>query len=251
MRTLAAAVVIAHQTDWARPGFADGVAAAGSLGLELHDDGRLVVRVAGAELPAGPRLEAAVTVLTSGTTGAPKRLPVPWSTFVDIGGGPRGRPAVSGRGALILSLPLVTLGGLLSMSRLVFGGRPIAMMERFDVHDWAALVKEHRPQVMGAPPPVVKMILDAGITADHFHGVGAYFTSSAAVAPEVAAEFEARYGIPVLVGYGATEFLGAVTGWTVELWRGFGAAKAGSVGRAQQGARVAGGRPVHGRAARG
>ena len=174
--------------------------------------------------------DAAVTVQTSGTTGPPKRMPVPWETFVRLGG--PARPPVSGRGALILSLPLVTLGGLLSTSRLVFGGRPMSMMERFDVHAWARLVKRHRPKVMGAPPPVVKMILDAEITADHFDGVTAYMTSSAAIAPELIVEFERRYGIPVLLGYGATEFLHSVTGWTPQLWERFGAAKVGSVGRA-------------------
>ena len=95
---------------------------------------------------AGPVLDAAVTVLTSGTTGPPEAAA---GRLGDVRrAGRRPRPAASrGRvkGALILSLPLVTLGGLLSMARLVFMGRPIAMMERFDVHTWAALVKEHRP----------------------------------------------------------------------------------------------------------
>jgi acyl-coenzyme A synthetase/AMP-(fatty) acid ligase len=112
------------------------------------------------------------------------------------------------------------------------------MLERFDVHAWAALVKEHRPSVMGAPPPVVKMILDANISPDHFEGVTAYMTSSAPVAPEVAAEFERRYGIPVLLGYGATEFLNSVTGWTAALWSEFAATKLGSVGRAHPGVRL-------------
>ena len=58
------------------------------------------------------------------------------------------------------------------------------------------------------------MILDADITPDHFDGVTAYMTSSAAIPPDVIRAFERRYGIPVLLGYGATEFLSSVTGWT-------------------------------------
>jgi acyl-coenzyme A synthetase/AMP-(fatty) acid ligase len=111
----------------------------------------------------------------------------------------------------------------------------MAMMERFDVHRWAALVKQHRPKTMGAPPPVLRMILDAGITHDHFESVEAYVTGSAPVSPDVAAEFHRRYSIPVLVSYGATEFLSAVTGWTLDLWREFGEEKLGSVGRAHPG----------------
>jgi long-chain acyl-CoA synthetase len=228
-------VVVAHAADWARDGVAAAVSASGALGIVVDDEFGVHVRSRVATERPGPGLSAAVTVLTSGTTGPPKRLPVAWDTFVELGGGPRGRDPESGRGALILSLPLVTLGGLLSMARLVFGGRPMSMTERFDVHTWAALVKQHRPKVMGAPPPVVKMILDANITPDHFEGVTAYMTSSSAIPPDVIRQFEDRYGIPVLLGYGATEFLNSVTGWTPALWADFGRSKIGSVGRAYPG----------------
>ena len=90
----------------------------------------------------------------------------------------------------------------------------------------------------GNSPPVVKMILDVGITPDHFEGVTAYMTSSAAIPPDVIRQFEQRYGIPVLLGYGATEFLNSVTGWTPALWDEFGASKVGSVGRALPGVRL-------------
>jgi long-chain acyl-CoA synthetase len=239
------AVVVLHPRDWERPGVVEAVESAGALGIELGDDLHPAVRTSGGEASDTGQTDGAahtaVTVQTSGTTGRPKRLPVSWQTFVQLGGGEQpgpDRPAVSGRGALILAVPLVTLGGLLSISRLVFGGRPLAMMERFDVHAWARLVKRHRPKVMGAPPPVVKMILDADVTPDHFDGVTAFMTSSAAIAPEVIVEFERRYRIPVLLGYGATEFLNSVTGWTPELWATFGAAKVGSVGRALPGVQL-------------
>jgi acyl-CoA synthetase (AMP-forming)/AMP-acid ligase II len=232
------AVVVAHPRDWERAGFAAAVVEGGALGIEVDDRLAASVRITPDIAQPGPSLDAAATVLTSGTTGPPKRLPVAWESFVRLGDGPDGRVPVSGRGALILGLPLVTLGGLLSVTRLVFGGRPLSMMERFDVHAWAALVKEHRPKVIGAPPPVVKMILDAGITPDHFEGVTAYMTSSASIPPDVIRRFEHTYGFPVLLGYGATEFLSSVTGWTPALWDEFGARKVGSVGRALPGVQL-------------
>jgi len=239
LRATPAPVVIAHTVDWARPGVADAIAERAEVGLEIDDDLGLTVRTG---LPAGggsaPETGVAVTVLTSGTTGPPKRLPVSWEMFVRLGGGAPGRPPTSGRGALILSLPIATLGGLLSVSRLVFGGRPLAMTERFDVRTWAELVRQHRPTIIGVPPPAVKMILDADIAPEHFEGVTALTTASAPVDPDVGAEFERRYGIPVLVGYGATEFLGSVTGWTDQLWRDFGPVKRGSVGRPLPGVRL-------------
>jgi acyl-coenzyme A synthetase/AMP-(fatty) acid ligase len=235
VRRLTPAVVVAHVDDWARVELTEAITAAGSLALAVDDRGLRVLAEGDRPLPTGPQLDAATTVLTSGTTGAAKRLAVSWADFVAAGGGAPGRPAESGRGAIILSLPLVTLGGMLSVARLVFGGRPMAMMERFDVHEWARLVRQHRPSVVGAPPPVVKMLLDAGLARDHFAGVRAFVTSSGPVAPDVARAFEDRYGVPVLLGYGATEFLGAVTGWTPELWQEYGTTKLGSVGRANPG----------------
>ena len=238
LAALAPAAVVLDGVDWARPGAMAAVEAAGTLGLVINDDLSLTVAGPTASPPPGPPFDGAVTVQTSGTTGPPTRHPVPWSALVALGGGLPGRPARSDKGALILSLPLVTLGGLLSVARLVFGGRPMSMMERFDVHVWAALVKEHRPTVIGAPPPVLSMILDADVSPEHFEGVTVYVTSSAAVPVEVARRFEARYGIPVLAVYGATEFLGSVTEWSPGRWAEFGPSKAGSAGRAAPGVRL-------------
>src|SRR5690606_7627126 len=44
-------------------------------------------------------------------------------------------------------------------------------------------------------------------------------------------EFEARYGIPILVDYGAAEFIGGIAGWTLADHRRFSATKRRSVGR--------------------
>lgn len=239
---LGVGLLVADADDWQRPGVLQAVAAAGAVGVAVSGGlpavvQRIVEPVGSVPTTASLASEAAITVLTSGTTGPAKRLPVSWSTFVQLGGGPGSREPRTG-GAIILSLPLVTLGGLLSITRLVFGGRPLAMLERFEVWAWAALVREHRPVTIGAPPPAIPMILEAGIPPEWFEGVTAFVTASAPVDPAVAAEFEARYGIPVLQGYGATEFLGAVTGWTSELSQRFGAAKVGSVGRVLPGVRL-------------
>jgi acyl-coenzyme A synthetase/AMP-(fatty) acid ligase len=51
-------------------------------------------------------------------------------------------------------------------------------------------------------------------------------------------EFEARYGIPILVAYGATEFGGPVTLMSPELHAEWGEKKLGSVGRPFNGAQI-------------
>src|SRR5262249_15208632 len=87
VRTLALAALIADRTDWARQGLVEAANGAETLGLELTADAEVPVQVvagreavAGSncyELPAG----TAATLLTSGTTGAPKRIPV---TYADL-----------------------------------------------------------------------------------------------------------------------------------------------------------------------
>jgi acyl-coenzyme A synthetase/AMP-(fatty) acid ligase len=56
--------------------------------------------------------------------------------------------------------------------------------------------------------------------------------------PEIADAFQRRYGIRVLTTYGATEFAGAVAGWTLPLNVEWWDRKAGSAGRAFPGAEL-------------
>jgi len=49
--------------------------------------------------------------------------------------------------------------------------------------------------------------------------------------PQMQIHFEEHYGIPILVDYGAAEFIGGVAGWTLADHRKFSASKRGSVGR--------------------
>jgi acyl-coenzyme A synthetase/AMP-(fatty) acid ligase len=82
------------------------------------------------------------------------------------------------------------------------------------------------------------MVHDADLPRSTFEGVSAVFSGTAPLDPELARRFEERYGVPVLVVYGATEFAGGVAGWTLADWRRYGSEKAGSVGRPNAGVEV-------------
>jgi acyl-coenzyme A synthetase/AMP-(fatty) acid ligase len=60
-------------------------------------------------------------------------------------------------------------------------------------------------------------------------------SGTAPLSPDDADAFRAKYGIPVLGSYAATEFGGGVAGWNLVDHRQFWAAKRGSVGRAHPG----------------
>jgi acyl-CoA synthetase (AMP-forming)/AMP-acid ligase II len=79
------------------------------------------------------------------------------------------------------------------------------------------------------------MVLQAGVDAETFDSVRAVGSGTAALPPELAEEFERRYNIPVLSTYGATEFAGAIAGWSLKDKEQWGARKRGSVGRAHHG----------------
>ena len=114
-------------------------------------------------------------------------------------------------------------------------GRSVALLEKFEVGAWVELVRRHRPGYVRLAPTVLRMVLQAGVPAEMFDSVRAVGSGTAPLPPELAEEFEDRYGIPVLGTYGATEFAGAIAGWTLKDKKQWGPRKRGSVGRAHHG----------------
>jgi acyl-CoA synthetase (AMP-forming)/AMP-acid ligase II len=206
-----------------------------ALGAVVGADGSLAIAtgVAAADAPRLPGV--AVEMLTSGTTGPPKRVPLLYATLEHSLLGSAPRPA---SGARIVWAPMAHLGGIWGVLQSLLGGQQLALMERFEVDGWVARVREHRPAVTGLPPSGLRMVLDAGVAPEDLAGLQAITTGTAAVPPDLVAEFEARYRVPVLVTYGATEFAGPIAGWTVDDRKQFGVSKRSSVGRPYGGVEV-------------
>jgi acyl-CoA synthetase (AMP-forming)/AMP-acid ligase II len=78
-------------------------------------------------------------------------------------------------------------------------------------------------------------VLQAGLPRDTFASVRAVGSGTAPVPPELSEAFSRQYGVPVLVRYGATEFAGAIAGWSLQDYRLFWTDKRGSVGRVHPG----------------
>lgn len=180
----------------------------------------------------------AITLLTSGTTGPAKRVPLGYEEIDAWGDEITQRPPSAAAGATINTLPLVTVGGVTGLIRSAWRGRPLALLERFDPMKWARLVDEHKPRRAGAPPAAMRMILDAGIPPEMLASVETWVSGSAPLPASLAIEFEETYGIPVLHGYGATEFHGRLLNWTLEDWKVWVHDKRGAAGRPVPGARV-------------
>jgi long-chain acyl-CoA synthetase len=106
------------------------------------------------------------------------------------------------------------------------------------VQAWREYIVKYRPTASGTPAAAVQMILDADIAQEDLASLQFFSTGAAPLDPRVQKAFEERYGIPVLLSYGATEFGGPVCAMTPELYPTFGKTKFGSVGRPFGGAEI-------------
>jgi acyl-CoA synthetase (AMP-forming)/AMP-acid ligase II len=190
---------------------------------------------------AETRPGVAVEMLTSGTTGPPKRVPLTYETLSRVLRGAKHYERNTDAevrlrsGVTIVNSPLVHLGGLFRVLQCVSDGRSFCLLERFRVDQWADAVRRHRPRTVSLVPAALRMVLDADLDPDDLAGVRSVVSGTAPLAPEDADAFREKYGIPVLVSYAATEFGGGVAGWNLADHERYWPAKRGSVGRAHPG----------------
>jgi acyl-CoA synthetase (AMP-forming)/AMP-acid ligase II len=191
-------------------------------------------------------------MLTSGTTGPPKRVPLTYETFVRVlDGAKHYERNVSfdvklRSGVVIVNSPMVHLGGLFRLLQCVNDGRAFCLLERFRVDDWIDAVRRHHPLTVSLVPAALRMVLDADLDRADFASVRSVISGTAPLAPDDADAFFTKYGVPVLVSYAATEFGGGVAGWNLSDHERFWATKRGSVGRAHPGCELRVVDPVNG-----
>jgi long-chain acyl-CoA synthetase len=241
----AVSFVLAPSALWSDEVFNRAVADLGATGWGL-DDGELDLQVRGTKEAVGGDPAVAIEMLTSGTTGAPKRIPLTraqleasLASALRHNDRPevRTKPPLTGTVGLV-TLPIVHIGGLWSLLQSLVAARPIAMLDRFTVPGWHALVTRYRPAVAGLPPAAMRSVLDSDIPREDLASIRAINAGTSPVDPALVDAFFERYGVPILVVYGATEFSGAVAGWTVKDFHARWTDKKGSVGRAFPGVRL-------------
>jgi acyl-CoA synthetase (AMP-forming)/AMP-acid ligase II len=193
---------------------------------------------------ANRRPGVAVEMLTSGTTGPPKRVPLTYETFHRVLAGAKyyerdAREELRLRsGVAIVNSPLVHLGGLFRVLQCLNDGRSFCLLERFQVDEWVDAVRRHRPGTVSLVPAALRMVLEANIDPADLSSLRSVVSGTAPLSPDDADAFYQKYGAPVLVSYAATEFGGGVAGWNLSDHQKFWAAKRGSVGRAHPGCQL-------------
>ena len=232
--------IIADGQDWS-PEVIEAASAIGAAGVLLDHQHDLIAHQPGLER-AGPGPFSTMTgergleILSSGTTGKPKRILFPFRMLVR---------AVESVGAArdvdqppepdVLTWPYGGIGGMCNLVAGLVMGRRTVLLDKFNVPEWLEGVKRHRPRALSGPPAVARMVLDAGVTREDLAGVGYFYGGGAPFSSELQEEFEAAYDIKVIWAYGATEFCGTIISWSPALHEQFRDAKKGAMGRALPG----------------
>ncbi|MEP7351582.1 MAG: class I adenylate-forming enzyme family protein [Sphingorhabdus sp.] len=236
-------VIIADATDTSRPGIDAAFSRAGSAVIEIGPRLESVGMLPGYEAPASSNYAlspgVAIEMLTSGTTGTPKRIPLSRASFdASFAGFTRyernrefaEKPQLR-TGVTMVNNPLTHIGGIYGCIGALMAGRKIGLLEKFTVDSWVTAIKRNKPKVAGAVPSAIRMILEANVAKDDLASLLALISGTAPLSPDLVDEFYARYNIPILSNYGATEFAGAICGWSIDDFRTHWIEKRGSAGR--------------------
>jgi len=244
-------VVIGLARDWERAAVRAAVAANGCAGIVLGRASDTSVELAeGLEKVTGQDLVRSspgivIEMLSSGTTGTPKRIPLKATSFakgieeagVFEGRGP-GEPPRLRRGVFLVCGPFTHMSGVFNVVNCVVSGRQMCLLERFTVEEWVDAVRRHKLKVAWAPPSGLRMVLDTGVPKEDLESLVTLRTGTAPVDPKLAEDLYDRYELPLLQNYGATEFAGAIAGWTLAEYKERFAEKKGAVGKLNKGVKA-------------
>jgi acyl-CoA synthetase (AMP-forming)/AMP-acid ligase II len=193
----------------------------------------------GAHHAAPPVVDAAALALliyTSGTTGLPKGVMLDHANLHAMAAMSREAMQITQADHCLLVLPLFHVNGIVAsiLTPLSAGGR-VTIRARFDLDTFFTDVERLRPTYFSAVPTIYALLnaLPEHVAPDA--SSLRYGICGAAPAPaELLTNFEARYGFPVVEGYGLSEGTCASTINPFD-----GERKAGTVGLPFAGQRVA------------
>jgi long-chain acyl-CoA synthetase len=148
--TLGLHVVLGDEADLVRPGITEAGVSAGVLILELESDRDNPFRLVQPSPASGgvSRPGVVLEMLSSGTTGAPKRVQLKLENLESSLAGDAAHSKQLGDNELRLQSspaviwnPIVHISGAFFVIDALYSGRRFILMERFDAHTWADFVE--------------------------------------------------------------------------------------------------------------
>jgi acyl-CoA synthetase (AMP-forming)/AMP-acid ligase II len=174
------------------------------IGPELCEPG------AGDPSPGQRDGEHAVVLFTSGTTGLPKPVPVPWATL-----SARLEPYVDSSLSQVrmLSVPTHHVGGLIGALVCFVGGHTLVMLPRFDAGEWLRLVEQHQVQMTFIVPTMLSRIVEhPDLATTDISSLQTVTYGASPMTDDLVAKLTvAMPGVGFVNTFGQTETLGGIT----------------------------------------
>lgn len=239
IESLGVSAIIALEDDWHANSLEMLIPEGRKAHISMGSEQILVVGRITTQAPTPEQEQTAILMLSSGTTGPAKRIPLSRRRFVNsilsgvevTDAGPiRLKSSIA-----IVSGSLVHIGGIYFSINSLANGRSFCLLDKFSVREWRRALETHRPKTVTLSPAALRMIYDADIPVDSFRSLASIGSGSAPLPTDLKRDFQTRYGIPILDSYGATEFAGAITRWSMADYQHYGESKQGAVGRALDG----------------
>jgi long-chain acyl-CoA synthetase len=162
-----------------------------------------------AEAPGDPVALAesmAVVLYTSGTTGNPKGVALRQSSLLSNAWSMAHNFGLRQTAQLaVLPLYHAHAFGFGLMTALATAGH-LVFTERLEPFTWAEVVRREAIEVTSVVPTLLPMLLAAGVTREKVPTLRHILVSSAPLPVELARDFEARTRIPLIQGWGLSEY---------------------------------------------
>ena len=161
------------------------------------------------EAPA-PASPGHITILTSGTTGAPKaapRAPTAWG-LAGLTASTLNRIGLRSGEPMVICPPLFHGLGLLNSMLALFLGSPLVLARRYDAEQVLASVDRTRAGSIVAVPVMLQRLLDLGPEEIAKHELGslrAVISGASALGPALAERFIGQFGPILCDAYGSSE----------------------------------------------
>ena len=152
--------------------------------------------------------DVALVLHTSGTTGAPKRVPLTHANLLHSASNIASSLQLTPAGRCLNVMPLFHIHGLIGclLASLSAGGS-VVCTPGFDAFKFFGLLEAHRPTWYSAVPTMHQAVLSRAKSqpAAFEHNLRFIRSASSALPSTVLSNLEATFGVPVIEAYGMTE----------------------------------------------
>ncbi len=150
--------------------------------------------------------DVALTLHTSGTTGQPKRVPLQHRHLAASVSNIMETYQLGPTDVSFCVMPLFHVHGLVASALATFGsGGTVVVPAPFNPLRFWSVAAEHGSTWFSAVPTIQRMLLARARSQSLIPTLRFVRTCSAALSPELMADFEERIGVPVVEAYGMTE----------------------------------------------